>query len=353
MEKLDLVVAIDVADTETVRCADYVLPAPSQYEKWEATFFTLSFPTNYFHLRRPIVEPEGDTLAEPEIYRRLMVAMGDMPERFPLLEAAARLHLKMPGLGLLQKALAATLTLKPALERYASMVLYASLGRVLPDGAGAAAAVWGSCQFYFRRYPEQVKRAGHESAEALFRAILDSETAVPISTHTYEEMWNLVRHADGRVHLAIPEMLAELGGLEGELDQAQAPSDYPFILATGERRSYNANQIVRDPAWRKGDPEGALRMHPDDAERLGLAEGAAAVCESRAAAIEVRIRRDDSVLPGCLSLPHGYGMTVPDGEGGELEDGPRINLLTSADHCDPIAKTPYHKYVPVRLRPAS
>jgi anaerobic selenocysteine-containing dehydrogenase len=352
MEKLELVVAIDVADTETVRHAHYVLPAPSQYEKWEATFFTLSFPTNYFHLRRPVVEPEGDTLPEPEIYRRLMVAMGDLPERFPTLERIARMHLKAPGLGLLQKALATTLTLKPALRSYASMVLYASLGRALPDSAAAAAVVWGSCQFYARRYPKQVARAGHENAEALFRAILGSDTAVPISTHTYEEMWSLVRHRDGKMHLAIPEMLAELGELSEELGAKPSESDFPFILATGERRSYNANQIVRDPAWRKGDPEGALRVNPEDAERLGLEEGATVVCESRAAAIEVRIRRDDSVLPGCLSLPHGYGMTVPDGDGGEQEDGPRINLLTSSDHCDPIAKTPYHKYVPVRLRPA-
>ena len=41
---LDFVVVIDVALTETARCADYVLPAASQFEKWEATFFTLEFP---------------------------------------------------------------------------------------------------------------------------------------------------------------------------------------------------------------------------------------------------------------------------------------------------------------------
>ncbi len=103
-EKLELLVAIDVADTETTRLADYVLPASSQYEKWEATFFTLSFPTNYFHLRRPIVEPRGDTLPEPEIYRRLMVAMGALPARFPLLEAVARLDHRAPALGLFPKA---------------------------------------------------------------------------------------------------------------------------------------------------------------------------------------------------------------------------------------------------------
>lgn len=354
MERLELVVAIDVAETETTRCADYVLPAQSQYEKWEATFFTLSFPTNHFHLRRPIVEPAGDTLPEPEIYRRLMVAMGDLPDRFPMLERVAKLHLKAPALGLFPKALGLTLQRNPGLKKLASMVLYSTLGRALPDGAASAAVIWGSCQFYFRRYGTQVRRAGHANAEALFRAIVDTGTAVPLSTHEYDEMWELVRHDDGRIQVAIPEMLSELEALAAEPRERRDGGEFPFILATGERRSYNANQIIRDPAWRRSDPDGALRVNPADAARLGLEDGGSAMCESRAAAIEVRVAFDDSVQPGCLSIPHGYGMTDPESDASEGNRiGPRINVLTSSDHCDPLAKTPYHKYVPVRLRPVA
>ncbi|MGA4814623.1 hypothetical protein ACPA9J_01050 [Pseudomonas aeruginosa] len=40
--------------TETARHADYVLPAASQFEKAEATFFNLEFPRNAFHLRAPL-----------------------------------------------------------------------------------------------------------------------------------------------------------------------------------------------------------------------------------------------------------------------------------------------------------
>ena len=64
----ELVVVIDVAMTETARHADYVLPAASQFEKWEATFFNLEFPRNTFHLRAPLMEPLPGTLPEPEIY---------------------------------------------------------------------------------------------------------------------------------------------------------------------------------------------------------------------------------------------------------------------------------------------
>jgi anaerobic selenocysteine-containing dehydrogenase len=88
---LDLVVVIDVAMTETARLAHYVLPAPSQYEKWEATFFNFEFPANVFHLRRPLLPAPEGVLPEPEIHARLVEALGLVTEDdlAPLRAAAA------------------------------------------------------------------------------------------------------------------------------------------------------------------------------------------------------------------------------------------------------------------------
>ena len=41
-----------------------MLPASTQFEKWEATFFNFEFPENYFHLRKPLFTPLGDSLSE-------------------------------------------------------------------------------------------------------------------------------------------------------------------------------------------------------------------------------------------------------------------------------------------------
>src|SRR6185369_3902361 len=68
MAALEFSVVIDVALIETARCADYVLPAASQFEKWEATFFTLEFPENAFQLRAPILDALPGTLPEAEIH---------------------------------------------------------------------------------------------------------------------------------------------------------------------------------------------------------------------------------------------------------------------------------------------
>ena len=81
LQALDLLVVIDVAMTETARLADYVLPAPTQFEKYEATFYNFDFPRNIHHLRHPVrTAPEG-LLAEPEIHARLVEAAGALTEQ--------------------------------------------------------------------------------------------------------------------------------------------------------------------------------------------------------------------------------------------------------------------------------
>jgi anaerobic selenocysteine-containing dehydrogenase len=349
MTKLDLLVVIDVAMTETARMAHYVLPASSQFEKWEATFFTMEFPENAFHLRKPLFEPLTGTLAEPEIYTRLIEAMGALPSEFPeLAEAAKR--------GRMDFAVAFQIFLKanPGLADYAPLILYRTLGPTLPEGADAAAYLWATAHQFARRNAEAVRRAGHTGegpmlGENLFEAILSSRSGVVFSVNDYEETWKFIKHTDGLIHLEIPEMLDALRALDPS--EPMASTDYPFILAAGERRSYNANTIYRDPDWRKTDREGALRLHPEDAEELGLKDGQWARCESRRGSVTVRVEVCDSVLRGQVTLPHGYGMEHPDGEGSRRRTGAHINELTASEDRDPVAGTPYHKFVPVRLSP--
>src|ERR1700742_4003498 len=50
----------------------------------------------------------------------------------------------------------------------------------------------------------------------------------------------------------------------------------PIVLSVGERRSFTANDIFRDPGWRKQDADGRLRISAEDAARLGLVDGAPA-----------------------------------------------------------------------------
>ena len=200
---------------------------------------------------------------------------------------------------------------------------------------------------YAQKHYDAVKRAGHRGnrltlGTSLFHAILEKRAGTIISRHEFKDMWSFIRHEDGRIHLEIPEMFAELRALQKE----SPPSDeFPFILMAGERRSYNANTIFRNPAWRRIDPNGAMRIHPEDAATLGIGDGGKAICTSTTGEIEVIVEIDDSVRRGMVTLPHGYGMRYKDG----APVGPAINRLTTGAHCDPLTRTPYHKYVPVHL----
>jgi anaerobic selenocysteine-containing dehydrogenase len=345
--KLDLLVVIDVAMTETARMAHYVLPASSQFEKWEATFFNMEFPRNAFHLRKPIFEPLSDTLPEPEIYTRLITAMGELPAEFPDLLESAKTGRTEFAIAL-QKMLAE----RPELSDFVPLILYRTLGQTLPDGSGGAAYLWATAHAFAKKNPDAVRRTGHPGqgpalGEALFEAILSSRSGVVFSVNDYDETWDFIKHEDGLIHLEIPEMLKALSELDNT--RPKGVDDFPFTLVAGERRSYNANTIYRDPDWRKTDRDGSLKVHPADAELVGLSDGGWARCESKRASVLVRVEVSDQVARGHVTLPHGYGMEHPTGEGGRVRTGAHINELTAAEDRDPIAGTPYHKYVPVRL----
>jgi anaerobic selenocysteine-containing dehydrogenase len=276
--------------------------------------------------------------------------MGELPKRgFPTLTRIARLDRRAPALGLFAMGLAATMTLRPRLVKHGGHVLRESLGQTLPAGADAAAPLWFLAHAYALHHRAAVRRAGHRGfglglGESLFRSILSSRSGTQISEHHYEDTWSLLRHRDRKVHLAIPELLAALDALRTEPEPAP---DFPFVLIAGERRSYNANTIFRDPAWRKQDPDGALSIHPADADELGLADGDAAAVRSERGEIVVTIKRTDTVRRGVVTLPNGYGLRYAGAE----SKGPALNRLTSAQHRDSLAATPFHKHVAIRIEP--
>lgn len=340
LRSLDLLVVVDVAMTETARLAHYVLPASTQFEKVEATGFNLEFPTNYFHLREPILPPQDETLPEPEIYTRLLEAMDVVPRRWPLLSALARVPQRRLRYRTYLAGLLAMLGTRKSLAPYGASILYRTLGPTLPLGLEAAAFLLPLSEQFAHQHTKAMRRAGHAHGAALFEAILNGRSGVIISQHEYEENWLLLKTPDRRVHLEIPEMLSELRALKAEPQDAS-----PLILMAGERRAYNANQIYRAPAWRKTDADGALRVHPDDLRKLGLADGGRARCRTAAGSLVVIVASDDSLRPGVVTLPHGYGQ----GYGGGDPVGPPINRLTQASHCDALSKTPFHKHVPVQI----
>ena len=342
---LELVVVIDVAFSETARLAHYVLPVASQFEKAEATFFNFEFPHNYFHLRKALMPPLPGLFSEAELHARLCEALGALPQDAVLALRSAW----GDGRRAFRAKFFERVASDPRLLGVAPALLYRAIGDLLPEGLAEGAGVWALCQLAAPRQLESLHRAGFEgaapdAADALFDALLESRSAVVFSVDDWEESFARVHTANGRIQLAIPELFPELDSLASE-PAPGASAEFPFVLSAGERRSFTANTIFRNPDWRRKDRAGALRIHPDDARRIGLADGGRARISTKRGSAEVVVEISDRMQPGHVSLPNGLGVDFPD----VGPTGVAPNELTSGGDRDWLAGTPWHKHTPARV----
>jgi len=343
-------VCIDVFMTETARHSDYVLPAATQYEKFESTFFNFDFPKNVFHLRARLYPPPPGPLPEAEIHARLCEALGAITDAdvAPLREAARA------GRAAYAQAFLARVMTNPRLTHLAPVLLYRSME--LPDDQREGAVLFGLVARLAMQQPASLARAGFagtpiEVADALFSAILANPSGLVFAVDEWDGVLRRVATADRKIHLELPDLLDELGRLVAASAAAARDDAFPFVLSAGERRSFTANTILRDPSWRKKDGGGALRVHPDDAAALGVGTGDAVRLTTRRASVVVAIEVTDSMQPGHVALPNGLGLSYPT-DAGEVATGVAPNELTASEDRDPFVGTPWHKHVPARLERA-
>ena len=345
---LDFSVAIDVAMTETAREVDYVLPASSQFEKAEATFFNLEFPDNVFQLRQPVFEPLEGTLTEAEIVARLLEAMRELDNSdYRLLRLAAK-----GGLTAFSTAFMAQMAVKPKIMKYVAPILYRTLGTTLPKGMEMAAVIWGLSVLYLQSFPGPAKRAGFDgplpiAANRLFKAIIGSPSGVVFARSTFEESRNAVRAAGNRFNLYIPELADSIEQALNEVPQRNP--EYPYILSAGERRSDTANTAIRDSNWHSKGIFGALRVSPEDAEDIGCETGDLLRLSTPRGAADVVVEISDMMAKGHVSLPNGTGIDYTEADGSALRRGVAPNELTDSYRRDFLAGTPWHKHVPASL----
>ena len=345
LRSMELVVAIDIAMTETAREADYVLPASTQFEKWEATFFNFEFPDNYFHLRKPLFEPLGESLSEAEIHARLVEAAGAMPTA---LVDELRGLLKEDGRAAFRDRFMQALAEDGMVAKLAPVILYRTLGEVLPEEAKEGAVMWPLTMGFAMRDSESLARAGYEGdpitqAETLFDAIIAGHSGVVFSRDDMQTAWDRLGN-EGQIQLVLPSLLAELSVLEaGPVNRSN--TDFPIALSAGERRDYTANTIYRDFGWRRKDPDGSLRISPEDAATIGIETGDQARITTLVGSALARVEVTDRMMPGHASIPNGFGLDNDDG----TRSGVAPNELTSLGDCDKFAGTPHHKFVPARI----
>ncbi len=346
LRALDTLVVIDVAMTETAALADYVLPASTQYEKAEATFFNFDFPENTFQLRPRLLPAPDGPLPEAEIHARICMEMGALTDAdlAPLREAA-----KLGRMAYAQ-VLMMTVLPDPRLAPLAPIILYRTMA--LPDDAREGAVLFGLCVKFAMEHGPSLARAGFtgnplEAGDALFTAMLERPWGVVFAKDEWSDVMPRVRKPDNKIALHLPDLLEVLSRLPIEAAQL-SDAAFPFVLSAGERRAFTANTIIRDPTWRKKDGDGALRIHPDDAAVLSVTTGDSVRLTTKRGTATVTVELSDTMQRGHVSLPNGLGLGYPD-EGGRKTTGVAPNELTRAEDRDPFVGTPWHKHVAARV----
>jgi anaerobic selenocysteine-containing dehydrogenase len=351
-ERLDLLVVIDPAMTETARLADYVLPVPTGYEKWETAVFPRGAPEVFVQVRPPVVPMRIQALSEPEIYVRLAEAMNLFgPPPAELFELAKQAHTP-------EGAMAYFAAAQSAATRGDNQVIfwtYRALGPYLPSPALAALWLLSHLNGIFR--PESVVRTlgtafegkmPFELGTEIFRRIVEHPEGVEVARQRMET--NLTDHvgfADKKIRIVPEPILPELRraiATEPTVDPA-----FPLVMAAGLRTRWTANTIQRDPAWRKGKgPHCALNLSPADATALGIREGDTVSVSTKRGRITLPAHLDNKLMAGHVWMPNGFGMVSSDG----METGANQNELTDVADRDPITGIPHHRYVRCRVEPA-
>jgi anaerobic selenocysteine-containing dehydrogenase len=344
--RLDLLVTMELAMTETAVLSHYVLPSRSGYESWDGTFFPMTYPGIYFQMRRPIIAPEGEPLEMSEIIVRLADKLGLIPP-IPesLYEAAGESHAAF------KTALFEYAQQEPAALKVMPFILGKTLGQAM--GSANLAALWGMMQTAPQSFQVNAARVGFhpgpDLGEEVFQAIVDHPEGLWVGRLDPDKNLEIPMTEDKKVQVFIPELEDWLKGIDATSEEkslARNP-DYPLILMAGRHYVMNANTLMRDPSWNAGRRAGTMTMHPADAETLKLKDGQTVRVTTEAGSVEVELEVTDTAKKGHVVIPHGFGLVY---QGKAF--GANVNRLTKNTHRDKLAATPLHRYVPCRVEAA-
>jgi anaerobic selenocysteine-containing dehydrogenase len=332
IEGLDFMLAVDIYVNETTRHADVVLPAPEPLEKshYDLALYQLAV-RNVANYSPPVFESTG-----PEEWQLFLRLAGVFAGQGPNADGAALDDLVIstlvqrevgdPGSRVAGREPAELLeALEP--RRGPERVLDFML-RVGPYGDGFGAEPKGLTLDVLERSPHGVDLGPHR-----------------------ERLPEVLRTPSGRIELAPEAIVADVDRLHGALARELNGG----LVLIGRRQLRSNNSWMHNlPALVKGKDRCTLHVHPDDARRLGLADGGRAVVSSATGHIEAPVELTDGIMPGVVSIPHGWGHDAPGVKMSVASShaGVNSNVLADESQIDPLSGNAVLNGIPVEVRAA-
>jgi anaerobic selenocysteine-containing dehydrogenase len=283
---LDFMISFDVYLNETTRHAHVILPNVSPLEQSHCDVLLRMFAVrNVAHWSPAVFAPPPGQHAEwRSIVRLVGILMGQGPDAD--VEAVDDLIMRQR----MESALADPTS--PAHGRSADEVLAALAPRRGPERVVdflLRSGPWGDG---FGARPDGLSLARLEASPNG----IDLGPLAP-------RIPDVLRTPSGKVELAPEAIVADCARLRAALE---APP--PAMVLVGRRTLRSKNSWMHNlPSLVKGPLRCTLHVHPTDAARIGLRDGGTARVTSRVGALDVTVQVTDAVMPGVVSLPHGWG----------------------------------------------
>ncbi|MEQ8841909.1 MAG: molybdopterin oxidoreductase family protein [Acidimicrobiales bacterium] len=329
---LDAMISVDIYLNETTRHADVILPPPGALEKshYDLNFTNLSV-RNVANYSPAVFAADGPT--EEDILATLtLIALGFGPDADPddmhdqLVAGLLQGEIDTPESPIAGRDLDELLAMVDG-DTGSDRVLDCML-RTGPRGDGFGAVADGLSLARLRANPHGID----------FGAL---ESRLP----------DLLRTPGRRIDLFAGPFADDLARLATRLPEWAADDRLRLI---GRRHLRSNNSWMHNlPVLVKGKPRCTLQMHPDNAADQGLRDGDAAVVRSRVGEVTVPIEVTDAVMPGVVSLPHGWGHGRPGARLAVAAEhaGVNTNVLTDPTMLDPLSGNAVLNGIPVDVEP--
>lgn len=337
LDTLDLMVSVDIYRNETTRHAHVVLPAPSPLERSHFDLALYVFAVrNIANYSTPVVPlPEGMPDEWETLLRLTGIAAGMGPDADTaalddyVIGEAVRASVGRAGSsvgGRDPEELLAELSARRGPERFLDLNL-----RTGPFGDGFGARD-GLTLAQLEAHPHGV----------------DLGPLVP-------RIPEVLRTPSGKVELAPPAIVADLARLEPALERWGAEDPQDHLLLIGRRALRSNNSWLHNLPKLVSGPEGCtVLVSPTDAERLGITDGEPAVVASAAGEIRLTAKVSDDMMPGVVSVPHGWGHDLPGAQLAVAAEhaGVNVNLLGDSSLLEDLSGNAVLNGIPVSLAPA-
>ena len=312
LDSLDFMVSLDIYLNETTRHADVILPGPSPLEDLH---FDVAFPQmswrNHARYSSPVLPR---TAGQPEEWENLL--------RLAAIAQGRGAGVDVTALDDAQFAEDA----QRSFGAHADAVIAATQGLHGPLRGLDVALRAGPYGDGFGEKSEGLNLAKVMAANPTGGIDLgELQPRIPESLRT----------PSGKVELAPPLLIADLPRALADL---QRPA--PDLVVIGRRDVRTNNSWMHNlPTLAKGPFRCTALVHPADAARLGLQEGAMAHMENAQGSLEVQVHVSDDIMPGVVSLPHGWGHDLPGAQLSVASQRPGVNLNALLDEKlrDPLS----------------